>query len=164
MEPVAEEPFLPDGVNVTPWAEACRRLAEADTYWLATARPDARPHVMPVLAVWANDALHFCTGPRTRKGRNLADRPYCVLTTGTPGVDLVVEGRAAKVTDEERLLSVAAYARKYDWHVNVRDGAFHDVEGAPTAGPPPYDTYMLAPSRVIALGTDDCFSPTRWRF
>jgi hypothetical protein len=27
---------------------------------------------MPVLAVWVDGALHFCTGAATRKGKNLA--------------------------------------------------------------------------------------------
>jgi nitroimidazol reductase NimA-like FMN-containing flavoprotein (pyridoxamine 5'-phosphate oxidase superfamily) len=105
-------------------------LADGDTFWLATVRPDGRPHVMPVLAVWADGALHFSTGKTTRKGRNLAQNPSCVIALGSPGLDLVVEGLAAKVSDEARLRRVAdAYASKYDWQVTVRDGAFHDAEG-----------------------------------
>jgi hypothetical protein len=41
-----------------------------------------------------------------------------------------------KVGGPETLRRVAdAYASIYDWHVAVREGAFHDTEGAPTAGP-----------------------------
>ena len=54
-------------------------------------------------------------------------------------------------------------------HVTVRDGAFHDgafhdAEGAPTAGPPPYDVYEVIPTTAFGFGTDESFSPTRWRF
>jgi hypothetical protein len=53
------------------------------------------------------------------------------------GLDLVVEGTMAKVTDQAWLHRVAeAYETKYGWPVSVRDGAFH-ADGAPTAGPPP---------------------------
>jgi hypothetical protein len=48
-EPVAElEPqFSSDGATPTPWVEARGRMAAAEVYWLATVRPDGRPHVMP---------------------------------------------------------------------------------------------------------------------
>jgi hypothetical protein len=161
----AAEPFRAGDTAATPWAEARRGLAEGDTYWLSTVRPDGRPHVMPVLAVWVDGALHFCTGAATRKGKNLARSSHCVIAVGVPGLDLVLEGRVTKVRDEARLRRVAdAYASKYDWRVTVRDGAFHDAEGAPTAGPPPYEVYEVTPTVAYGLGTDGTFSPTRWRF
>jgi hypothetical protein len=48
--------------------------------------------------------------------------------------------------------------------VTVREGAFHDAEGAPTAGPPRYDVYEVAPAIVFGFATDGTFGPTRWRF
>ena len=71
--------------------------------------------------------------------------------------------RRVKVGDPETLRRVAgAYASIYDWHVAVRDGAFHDTEGALTAGPPPYDVYEVVPATAFAFGTDESFRPTRW--
>jgi nitroimidazol reductase NimA-like FMN-containing flavoprotein (pyridoxamine 5'-phosphate oxidase superfamily) len=163
-EPVAEQLLGTDDAAPTPWAAARGRLEEASTYWLATVRPDGRPHVMPVLAVWLDGALHFSTGETSRKGKNLARDPRCVITVGSHALDLVVEGEAAKVSDEANLHRVAAvYASKYDWHVTVRDGAFY-ADGAPTAGPPPYEVYEVIPTRVFGFGTDERFGPTRWRF
>ncbi|HEV2894753.1 MAG TPA: pyridoxamine 5'-phosphate oxidase family protein, partial [Actinomycetota bacterium] len=70
----------------------------------------------------------------------------------------------AKVADEPTLRRVAeAYAAKYGWRVEVSEGAFH-ADGAPTAGPPPYEVYAVAPSTAFAFGTDESFSPTRWSF
>ena len=67
------QPYLAAVVRSTSWAEARRRLAEADTYWLATVRSNGRPHLVPVLAVWLDDALHFFVASRTsRKAKNLA--------------------------------------------------------------------------------------------
>jgi nitroimidazol reductase NimA-like FMN-containing flavoprotein (pyridoxamine 5'-phosphate oxidase superfamily) len=164
-EPVAVRRLGVGDSRATAWEEARRRLAEGDTYWLATVRPDGRPHLMPVLAVWAEGALHFCTGGATRKGKNLARNPHCVIAVGMDGLDVVLEGEAARTTDEAGLRRVAdAYGSKYDWQVTVRDGAFHDAEGAPTAGPPPYDVYEVTPTSVFGFGTDGTFSPTRWQF
>jgi nitroimidazol reductase NimA-like FMN-containing flavoprotein (pyridoxamine 5'-phosphate oxidase superfamily) len=164
-EPMAAQPFSADDARPpVAWAEARRRLEEADTYWLATARPDGRPHVVPVLAVWVDDALHVSAGAGTRKGRNLARDPRCVVVAGSPSLDLVLEGRAAKVTDEAKLRRVAeVYAAKYRWQVTVRDGALHG-DGAPTAGPPPYDVYEVTPTTAFGFGTDESFNAMRWRF
>jgi Pyridoxamine 5'-phosphate oxidase len=45
----------------TPWATGMERLRAADTYWLSTVRPDGRPHVTPLIAVWHRQALWFAT-------------------------------------------------------------------------------------------------------
>jgi hypothetical protein len=81
--------------------------------------------------------------------------------------DLVVEASASKVRDAATLERVAgAYASVYGWRVTVREGAFDGTEGAPTAGPPPYDVYELSPVKAFAFGIDAAmtFVPTRWRF
>ena len=89
----------------TPWAAGLEQLRAADTFWLSTVRPDGRPHVTPLIAVWHAGALWFATGPEERKARNLAENPWCVLTTGRSdlvegALDVVLEGRAEQVTNE----------------------------------------------------------------
>ncbi len=122
--------------TATDWATAEARLAAAEQFWISTVRPDGRPHVTPLPAVWSAGALHFCTGPEERKARNLDGNPQVVLTTGTStwdqGYDLVVEGAAARVTDEDRLRELAAaWEAKYGsfWRFDVRDGRFITVPG-----------------------------------
>jgi uncharacterized pyridoxamine 5'-phosphate oxidase family protein len=164
-EPVAEldARYSSGGASPTEWAEARRRLGEAELFWLSTVRPDGRPHVTPLLSVWLDGALYFCTGPSERKARNLAQNPHCVLTTGcnalNEGLDLVVEGDAAEVSDDAQLRRIAdAYESKYgsDWHFEVRDGAFHGEGGEARV-------YEVAPSTAFGFGKG-AFSQTRWRF
>src|SRR5258708_5385962 len=114
-EPVSEQRFSADDMRpLTRWADAQRYLQEGNTYWLATVRPDARPHVMPVLAVWVDGALHFCSGEASRKSQNLARNSLCVITVGKDVLDVVVEAEAVKVFDETRLQQVAyVHASKY---------------------------------------------------
>ena len=78
--PRTAQPFGATVALPTPWAEARSRLEEAQFYWLATVRPDGRPHSVPVLAVWVDGALHLSAGPATRKAQHLAQDPRCVLT------------------------------------------------------------------------------------
>jgi hypothetical protein len=164
-EPNSTHPLLGDASMPTPWPRARGHLEGAPTYWLATVRPGGRPHVRPVLAVWVEGGLYFCAGEGTRKARNLSIGPRCALTVEVEPLDLVVEGVAERVRDAGRLHRVSdAYASTYDWHVTVRDGAFHDTEGAPTAGPPPYDVYEVVPTTAFGFGTEESFSPTRWDF
>src|SRR4051812_23240413 len=85
----------------TPWADAERVLERAELYWLTTVRADGRPHVTPLIGVAWDGALHFCTGLREQKARNLEHSADVALTTGTntwaKGLDVVVEGRAVRI-------------------------------------------------------------------
>ncbi len=165
-ERVAElEPqFSSDDASLTPWTEARERLATAKVYWLSTVRPDGRPHVTPIAAVWLDDALFFTTGQTERKAKNLALNSHCVITTGCNvlgGLDLVVEGAAVRVTGEARLERLAdGYVAKYDqlFPFTVRDGAFY-LEGSEIE----VLVYELAPTTAFGFGKGT-FSQTRWRF
>ncbi len=172
-EPVAEQDarFSSDGATPTDWAEARRRLEDAEVYWLSTVRPDGRPHVTPLLSVWLDGALYFCTGHRERKAKNLAHNPHCVLTTGCnaldEGLDLVVEGDATQVSDDAKLRRIAeAYESKYGsaWRFTVRDGAFyHDPGSLRGANPVKALVYEVVPATIFGFGKGE-FSQTRWRF
>jgi uncharacterized pyridoxamine 5'-phosphate oxidase family protein len=172
--PVAEldARFSSDGAAATPWEQARQRLRDAEVSWLSTVRPDGRPHVTPLLTVWLDDALYFCTGPTERKARNLAHHPHCVLTTGCDllgeGLDLVVEGAAARVRDDAKLVRIAdAYLAKYgsDWRFDVRDGAFHHAtESLRGSDPGEALVYEVVPATVFGFAKGGEFSQTRWRF
>ncbi|WP_327730085.1 pyridoxamine 5'-phosphate oxidase family protein [Streptomyces sp. NBC_00487] len=150
--------------DAIPWPEAEARLSDAELFWISTVRPDGRPHVTPLPAVWSEGALHFCTGPDERKAKNLAANPQVVLTTGTNtwdrGYDLVVEGEAVRVSDDGRLRELAAaWEAKYGsfWHFEVRDGCFQHGAGRAFV-------FSVAPGTVFGFGKGEPFSQTRWRF
>src|SRR3954463_10501088 len=114
QQPATELDSRYSSADATPiaWADAIAHLSQAEIYWLSTVRPDGRPHVTPLVAVWQDDALYFCTGPTEQKANNLAHNAHCILTTGcnsfAEGLDLVVEGDARQVSDERLLQSLAA--------------------------------------------------------
>jgi nitroimidazol reductase NimA-like FMN-containing flavoprotein (pyridoxamine 5'-phosphate oxidase superfamily) len=99
-------------------------------------RADGRPHVTPLVAVWLDDAMHFCTGETEQKAMNLRVNRHVVLTTGcntwTEGLDVVVEGDAVAVIDDAMLSRLATtWSHKWDgrWHYQVRGGRFFDPGG-----------------------------------
>jgi general stress protein 26 len=149
--------------TATAWADAQRHLEAAPLYWVTTVRADGRPHTTPLLAVWHDRALYFSTGPDEQKAKNLARHRQCSLMTGSnalhEGLDLVVEGEAARVTDDGMLHRLAdAWEAKYgaDWHFDVHDGAFHHEGGAAYV-------FEVAPTVAYGFGKNP-YSHTRWRW
>ena len=165
-DPVTEldRRFSSDGASATSWDEGRDRLEKAEVYWLSTVRPDGRPHVTPMIAVWLKGSLYFCTGADERKAKNLEGNRRCVVTTGSDslgaGLDVVLEGEAVRVGDEERLQRIAdAYLAKYgrDWVFDVQDAGFVHNDGGRAL------VFEVSPSIVFgfAKGT---YGQTRWRF
>ena len=79
MTPIASRPYMPGygveppdgGMGLLPWSWAEERLIASHEYWLATVRPDGRPHLMPVWGVWSDGSLWFSSSEGSRKARNL---------------------------------------------------------------------------------------------
>ena len=158
--------FSSEDARPTSWATAREQLARAEIFWLSTVRPDGRPHVTPLITVWVDDALYFCTGPTERKARNLEHNTHVVLTTGCndidEGLDVVVEGDAIRIADQPGLQRVAdAYAAKYGdpFNFTVGNGAFLNEGGGGEAL-----VFEVRPVKAFGFGKGDSFSQTRWRF
>jgi nitroimidazol reductase NimA-like FMN-containing flavoprotein (pyridoxamine 5'-phosphate oxidase superfamily) len=163
-EPVttSDPRFSMEGAPAVPWSEGRQALADAGTYWLSTVRSDGRPHVTTLIALWNGDALYFSSGPDEQKSKNLETNPHCILTTGTnrleDGLDLVVEGEAARVTDDARLRELSeAWETKYgsDWQLTGSEES------------PDY-VFELAPVRAFGFrkgwGEGGHGVQTRWRW
>jgi general stress protein 26 len=151
-----------------PWSRALEALESAEastnTPFLATTRPDGRPHVAPVGALWEDGQVYFTSGPGTRKSRNLAQNPNCVISMSLADIDLVLEGTAAKVTDAPTLQRLAKRYADQGWPATIKDGAFTHEFSAPSAGPPPWDLYAVRPTTVFGVLTVEPGGATRWRF
>jgi hypothetical protein len=72
---VLDERFSDPKAVATGWDQTRRALEEAELFWITTVRPDGRPHVTPLVAVWLDGALCFCTGGTEQKAVNLAASP-----------------------------------------------------------------------------------------
>jgi nitroimidazol reductase NimA-like FMN-containing flavoprotein (pyridoxamine 5'-phosphate oxidase superfamily) len=149
------------------WDETRRVLEAAELFWISTVRADGRPHVTPLVAVWVDGALHFHTGAEEQKFANLRASPHVVLTTGCNGwdrgLDVVVEGEAVQVTDEDTLKRLAAaWAAKWDgrWQLAAHDGGF----GNRNANNHPSLVFTVTPTKIYAHAKGDPFGATTHRF
>ncbi len=121
-EPKASRPHWPDALQNPPdatsglksWAWALEHLKNSHNYWIATSRPDGRPHMMVIWGIWWDDAFWFSTGPRTRKAKNLANQTHCVIGTEKADKAVIVEGAAAEIVDRAMWKGMAGvYDVKY---------------------------------------------------
>ena len=158
-EPVAARPCMPgygllpsdEGRGLLPWSWAEARLVAARNYWVTTNAADGTPHTMPVWGVWLDDAFFFSTGRQTRKARNLAERPDCVICPERADEAVVLEGRAEEVTATATLGRVAdAYRAKYPMGFPSEEPVFR-VDASVVFG------LVEAPGEFAG-------SATRWRF
>ena len=156
--------FSDPDAAATSWDETRQALEAAELFWIATVRRDGRPHVTPLVAVWLDAALHFCTGPNEQKAINLSHNPHVTLTTGCDnwetGLDIVVEGDASRVTENGELIRLAdAWTRKWDgrWRFEVSGNAFEHPDGGQAL------VFAVAPKKVFVFGKGT-FSQTRHQF
>lgn len=158
--PRASRPNIPgygildsnSGKGLLPWSWATERLFKAHTYFIGTTRPDGRPHVMPVWGIWLEGVFYFSSGRNSRKARNLAANPNCVVSIELSGESVILEGVAEETTDNEVLKQCSvAYTAKYEWEMEANSEPF----------------FAVRPSVVFGFIENDSLftsTATRWTF
>ncbi len=134
------------------------------TCWLSTINADGSPHVTGVGALWVDGSFWFETGGQSRKGRNIARDPRCVISVALDDFDLVVEGKARRVGEPQTVAELAKIWAAGGWPARVDDsGAALTAEfSAPSAGPPPWFVYRIELESATALKTVAPGGATRW--
>ena len=131
------------------WTWAVKHFSKAHNYFLATTRSDGRPHVMPVWGVLLDRSFYFSTGRRSRKSKNLAVNPHCVVCPENASEAIVFEGVARDIGEGSlRRRYLAAYKKKYDYDVSDSKDPIYEVQ----------------PRVVFGIGEAGSANPTRWRF
>ncbi len=157
------------GHDTLPWDRPRVALANLDpgenlTWFLGTVGSDGRPHAAGVGALWHDGDVYVVSGPGTRKSKHLAANPACSISVRIPGLDLVFEGTATRVTDTPTLERLAARYREGGWEATVDGDAFTAPYSAPSAGPPPWYLYRFTFDTVYGVAGEEPHGATRWRF
>jgi pyridoxamine 5'-phosphate oxidase-like protein len=139
-EPIRRErPTLPDGYGLPDnddglleWSAVEARLIEAKHYWLATLRPDGRPHLIPRWGVWVDDAFYYDGAPSTRHARNAEANPACSLSLEDGRRAVILDGRSLATRADpdglgERL--AAAFAKYHSDGYEPSADAWADEQG-----------------------------------
>jgi hypothetical protein len=142
-DPRAELLALPPGYGTarTPleWSGVRARLEEAMRYWVATVRPDGRPHVVPIDGLWLADGWYSGGSSETVRHRNLSANPEAVMHLDDGDRAVIVEGACEPVVPDEELIAelVERSRAKY--------GYAPDPAALAEAG-----SWRLRPRRVLA--------------
>lgn len=86
-------PSLPEEASATR-QRAVARLYRENIVWLATVRPEGRPHLVPIWHVWHQGQLYISTGQGSVKMRNIRHEPHVALSLPDAMDVVLVEGRA----------------------------------------------------------------------
>lgn len=93
-----------------------------DVLWLATTRPDGRPHVTPIWYRFVDGRFWMCATARAVKVRNLATNAACTVALADIGRPSVAEGRARLHRREDGTFPaavVAAFVAGFDWDIDA---------------------------------------------
>lgn len=97
--PARSRPVFPDGYGLPAddeglleWSQVRERLVASKHYWLATVRPDGRPHVVPRWGVWLDDRFYYDGAPTTRHALNLEHNQHVTLNLEDGWRAVIVEG------------------------------------------------------------------------
>ncbi len=94
--------------------------------WIATVRPDGRPHLVPVWFAWYDGRLFLCIERTSVKGRNLAANPQLALALENGSQPVIIEGRAEVVPQPWPPGVLAIFKHKYDWDI-ATDGQYDQL-------------------------------------
>lgn len=111
--------FPNDSKGLLPWSWAEQRLKKSHNYWITTVKPDGSPHTMIVWGLWQDGRLLISTGSQSRKARNLAANPNCIVATEKANEAIIVEGVAELADVPARRKFLAQYTRKYHWDMSA---------------------------------------------
>jgi hypothetical protein len=167
-EPVETTNLDQYGNPAVAWSQVDEALKNqagtALTFFLGTVGADGNPHAAGVGAVWNGGDVYVVAGPRTRKARNLEAHPACTVAVALPGMDLVLEGTAARVVDASTLERLAGVYRDGGWPAEVSGDAFTAPYTAPSGGPPPWNLYRVTVHTAFGVVGAAPGGATRWRF
>jgi hypothetical protein len=159
-EPKATRPYMPgyglldasSGRGLLPWDWGTERLSAAKNYFVSTTRPDGLPHCMPVWGIWLDGAFYFSSGRRSRKARNLAHNPRCVVCPEGADQAVVMEGIATIIEEGPVFRQfVEAYRVKYNFDMDTMDMSESAV-------------FAVRPTVAFGFTEDLAGIATRWNF
>jgi uncharacterized pyridoxamine 5'-phosphate oxidase family protein len=143
--------------GLLPWKWAEDRLNKSRQYWIATTRPDGRPHVMVIWALWLDGALYFSTGSKSRKARNLSHNPHCTMCTDNAAEAVILEG---EIETEKNVATIREflkiYEKKYKFDMSGMSGDMLNLKEP---------VFLLRPKVAFGMA-EKTFSKsaTRWIF
>jgi nitroimidazol reductase NimA-like FMN-containing flavoprotein (pyridoxamine 5'-phosphate oxidase superfamily) len=155
--PVVDKPDIPpeygNPTQRLDWADVERKLESARVYWIASTRPDGRPHVIPRDGLWLDGRLYYGGSAQTVHHRNISRNPEVAVHIGDGLEAIIAEGKVAIEKPTEEMAA------------RLSDGMFAKYPEYGRIEPAMYRAGVSAfrPRRVLAW-TTFAENATRFRF
>jgi F420H(2)-dependent biliverdin reductase len=95
--------------------DARTKLSQAKNIWVASVRPDGRPHITPVWFVWVEEKIYISLDPNSVKVRNISSNNRVSLALEDGLHPVICEGIANLVMSPLPVSVVQQFQVKYDW-------------------------------------------------
>jgi len=95
------------------------RLRDEPNIWLATTRPDGRPHLVPIWACFVDGRFYVCTSSRSVKVRNALANPYACVALESGSKPLFVDGELRVLRRPFPEPVKTEFLRKFDWELDA---------------------------------------------
>ncbi|MBS1252748.1 MAG: hypothetical protein MAG451_01790 [Anaerolineales bacterium] len=99
--------------------ESQKRLESEKNIWIASVRPDGRPHLVPVWFASHAGNLFVCIEPGSVKSRNIRQNTRVVLALEDGSSPVICEGAAAPAPEPWPSAVVVLFQQKYDWDITT---------------------------------------------
>jgi hypothetical protein len=100
------------------------RLSTEANIWLATTRPDGRPHLVPIWFVWHAEQFHILTIQTSVKAKNLLADPRASVALENGNQPVIAECTARRLDPPFAIELTEAFRHKYDWDI-TQDGEYN---------------------------------------
>jgi hypothetical protein len=156
------------GYSQLPWSRAydqieAKAIDNHDAF-IGTVRPDGRPHIARVGAIWFDGALVFVSHDQSQKAKNIACNPNCTFAVSIEGIDLTLEGISTRVTDPLEVKRICEAYVVHGWPAEAVGDGVTAPYMAPSAGPAPWNAYRFDIRSAVGVATAEPYGATRWEF
>jgi F420H(2)-dependent biliverdin reductase len=100
------------------------RLEHEANIWLATTRPDGRPHLVPIWFIWHQEEIYILTTLLTIKAKNLLANPRASVALENGNQPMIAECTARRLEAPYSPELARAFWTKYEWDI-TQDGEYN---------------------------------------
>jgi F420H(2)-dependent biliverdin reductase len=106
--------------------ESLKKLEQQQIIWIASVRPDGRPHMSPVWFIYYEGKIYVSTDPKSVKVRNLLGNPHAVLALEDGLHPVICEATARRLPPpwDEEILKI--FREIYDWDITT-ESQYNDL-------------------------------------
>ena len=117
--------------DLTP-SQVIEKMLQQNNIWLASVRPDGRPHLIPVWFVWHQERIYLCIEPASVKARNVSGNPAVALALENGSNPVICEGNASAIPAPWSPAIVELFNSKYGWDISTETQYTSLIEVTPT--------------------------------